>query len=250
MKKLLFIVFISLFLGCNSNNAWDCFQTSGEIVQQEFVLDTFTNIIVWDRVKLYISQGPKQKVVVQTGENLFNEIRVRVEDSILKISDRNSCNFVRDHETTKVYVTTPELRKIRNSSGLTVENIGPIRFEEIDLVAEDREEEDEFHIDGDFKMDQLDVGTLRVNANGLSTFYLSGKAHNGIFGLFDGDARIEAENFEVEDIQVFHRSTNKMIIFPTESVRGTIVSVGDVICKNRPPVVEVEELYSGKLIFE
>jgi len=250
MRHLIYIVVLSLFLGCNSDKAWDCFQTSGTIVQQEFELDTFTNIIVWDRVKLYISQGPKQKVVVQTGENLFNEIRVRVEDSILKISDRNSCNFVRDHETTKVFVTTPELTKIRNSSGLTVENIGPISFEELNLVSEDREEEDEFHIDGDFKLDQLDVGSLYVETNGLSTFKLKGKAGFCFFRIYDGDARIEAEELLVKNIRLFHRGTNNMILYPELSIEGVITGLGDVICKNRPPSVEVEELYTGKLIFE
>ena len=41
-----------------------------------------------------------------------------------------------------------------------------------------------------------------------------------------------------------------MVVNPIESIRGEIVSVGDVIAKNRPPVVEVEELFMGRLIFE
>ncbi|HBL79751.1 MAG TPA: DUF2807 domain-containing protein, partial [Aequorivita sp.] len=34
------------------------------------------------------------------------------------------------------------------------------------------------------------------------------------------------------------------------AIRGKIVSLGNVISKNRPAIVEVEELYRGKLIFE
>lgn len=252
MKNLFYIAILFLILSCDSENAPDCFQSAGDMVEEVYDVEGFNSIIVWDRVKLVLVEGPEKRVMVRSGKNLFNEIRVRVEDSILKVSDRNSCNFVRDiDEGTTVYVTAPvDTLHVRNSSGLTVENIGRITNVRLVLISEDREEEDEFHIDGDFNLNNLDVSTVVVNANGLSTFRLQGKSRNGIFGLFDGDARIEAEDLEVEAIQIFHRSTNKIICYPTESIRGTIVSVGDVIAKNRPPVVDVEELYSGKLIFE
>ena len=41
-----------------------------------------------------------------------------------------------------------------------------------------------------------------------------------------------------------------MIVNPQASIKGSIFGTGDVISVNRPPVVEVEELYTGRLIFE
>ena len=41
-----------------------------------------------------------------------------------------------------------------------------------------------------------------------------------------------------------------MIINPIESLRGSIRGTGDVISVNRPPIVEVEEYYTGQLLFE
>jgi len=252
MKNIFCILFLSLLFGCDSENAPDCFQSAGNLIDEVYDVDDFNQIIVWDRVKLVLVEGPEKRVMVRTGENLFNEIRVRVEDSILKVSDRNSCNFVREQdEGTTVFVTAPvDSLYVRNSSGLPVENIGRIKNIRLELISEDREEEDKFHIDGDFNLNNLDVSTVVVNANGLSTFRLSGRSNNAIFGLFDGDARIEAEYLDVGAVQLFHRSTNKIICNPRESIRGIIVSLGDVIAKNQPPIVEVEELYSGKLIFE
>jgi hypothetical protein len=239
-----------MIFGCDSENAWDCFQDSGEIIQEEFHLDGFKKIIVWNRVKLYISEGPVQQVVVETGSNLMNEIRVRVEDSILKVSDRNSCNYVRDYGLTKVYVTSPNIEEIRNSSGLAVESVGTISYFELELISEDPDLLGEFHKDGDFIMNDLDVNILRVNSNGLSRFYLKGKAFNAHFGAADGDVRIEAGELEVQNLFVSHRSTNKMIVYPIRSIRGQIRGLGDVIAKNQPPIVEVEELFTGRLIFE
>jgi len=251
MKKIVYIILVICCLGCDSENAWDCFQTTGDIVRQQYEVDEFNKIIIWNRVQLFVSQGNELKVEVESGENLLNEVRVRVEDSILKVSDRNSCNYTRDYDVTKVFVTYPkDSLEIRNSSGLTVTGQGPIELAKLVLISEDRMQADEFHIDGDFQFDNLDLGELEIEANGLSKFYLSGKVVSGTFALYDGDARIEAADLEVFNLFIFHRSTNNMIVHPINRIQGKLFSIGDVIAKNRPPFVDVEELFTGRLIFE
>lgn len=251
MKTYIYILISIFLIACSSENSPDCFQTDGKIIQKEIEFDSvFKRIIVFDRVKLYISQGRPQRVIVEAPENLMNEVNVRVEDSILKLKDNNSCNLFREFETTKVYVTAPDIDLIRNSSGSTVEDIGPIRFDRIELVSEDRELMDEFHIDGDFDLDELDTGGIVINANGVSTYRLKGKSRGLQVGVFDGDVRVEAGELITRSIGIFHRGTNKIICHPTDSLRGIITSIGDVIAKNRPPFVEVEETFRGRLIFE
>jgi hypothetical protein len=61
---------------------------------------------------------------------------------------------------------------------------------------------------------------------------------------------VEAANFEVQNLNIYHRSSNKMIVNPQQSIRGEIRSVGDVIAVFQPLVVEVEQFYTGRLIFE
>ncbi|MBW2936725.1 DUF2807 domain-containing protein [Aureisphaera sp. CAU 1614] len=252
MKNLFYISILFLIFGCDSENAPDCFQSAGDMLEEVYEVDDFNSIIVWDRVKLVLVEGPEKRVMVRSGKNLFNEIRVRVEDSILKVSDRNSCNFVRDiDEGTTVFVTVlADTLKIRNSSGLTVENIGRLKNHKIVLISEDQFEEDEFHIDGDFNLDNIDVSTIEILANGLSTFRLQGVARSVSYVLSDGDVRVEAEELITDKVFVSHRSTNKIIVYPVERISGVIQGIGDVISKNRPPFVKVEELYTGRLIFE
>ncbi|MCW8979944.1 MULTISPECIES: head GIN domain-containing protein [Altibacter] len=244
-----FICSLVFFFSCDSEKAPDCIQATGDIVSQTYDVDAFKRIIVWNRVQLFISQGP-QEVRVESGSNLIDEVLVRVEDSILKVSDRNSCNFVRDYGVTKVYVTAPDVEEIQNSSGLPVQNIGVIRFPVLTLVSEDPLREGVFHIDGDFIMRDLNVGSLLIRANGLSNFYLSGRAFNANFAAIDGDVRIEAEDFEIQNLVIFHRSTNLIRVRPMNSIQGKIVSLGNVYATNRPELVDVEELYQGRLIFE
>lgn len=244
------ISLLAIWSACDVVETPGCLTTEGDLVELQIEVPDFKRILVFKRVKLFVSQGPTTKVVVRTGENLIEEVSIRVEDSILKLSDRNSCNLLRDYDVTRVYVTAPNIEEIRNSSGLTIENIGPIRWANLALLAEDRESLDEFQIDGDFTLTDLDVGNLRLEANGVSTFRLQGRADNANFVLADGDVRIEAGDFLVDRVNFIHRGTNKMIIHPLIALRGSIRSVGDVISKNEPPVVEVEELFRGRLIFD
>ena len=249
MKNIVYIAFIFLFLGCSSDSSWDCIQKAGNIVQTEVAVPEFTKILVWERTKLFVQQGDIQKVVIESGENLMSDVEVSVTNGLLEIHNNNACNLVRDYGLTKVYVTTPNITEIRSSTGLAIESIGVLRFPNLSLLSEDHAIEDQYHVDGDFKLN-LEVENLIVTANGLSKIYLNGSANKAIMGLYSGDCRIYSEDLIVQNLTVYNRSTGPMVVNPQQSIKGQIVSLGDVISKNRPPIVEVEELYRGRLIFE
>ena len=248
MKRLLILLVLSIFLGCNSENAPDCFQKSGTIIEQEFEVEPFSEITVWEGVQLYIQEGETQKIVVKTGENLLNDIEIYVINDEVHLKNNNHCNYFRDYEITKIYITSPNITKIRNSSSFEIFSIGVLHYPELTLYSEDFLN-DQYHIDGYFNL-QLEVNKLTIVSNGFSNFTLSGTANQANFGLYASSTRIDAGDLLVQDLKIFHRSINKMIVNPQQSITGKIVSVGNVISKNHPTIVEVEELFQGKLIFE
>jgi len=249
MKKILILCSLFTLLGCDLEESLDCVQAAGDIVQEEFLLDEFRKILVFQRVELIVQKGPEQKVIVETGDNLINEVNLKVVDSTLFISDRNSCNLVRDFGITKVFVTSPNLKEIQNSSERTVRSIGVLEYERLDLISDDREDEDAFRSVGDFDVD-LKVDQLSVVSNGISEFYLRGRASFANIGIFSGDSRVEAADLDIGRLTIFHRGSNKVTVRPRLSIRGTITGLGDVVAKNRPDFIEVEELFRGRLIFE
>ena len=248
MKKI-FILFITvLFVSCDSDSALDCFQAAGSIISVEMTVDTFDKITVWERTQLFISEGNEQKVIIETGENLLNDIEVVVEDGRLNVYNNNGCNLVRDYAITKIYVTSPNITEIRSSTAFSIESIGVLGYPNLRLLSEDQGNEDFYHTDGDFNL-SLNVDSLVVVANGLSAFYLDGVANSTQYGLYGGDCTIQAQNLIAEHVNLFHRSTSDMVVNPQQSLTGRIVSLGDVISKNRPDIVDVETPYKGKLIF-
>lgn len=249
MKRISFLLLIMIsFLGCDSDRGLNCFQTAGDIIQEEFDVSNFTKVVVYERVQLIIEQGDDQRVVVETGANLLNDIELSVSDNRLEIINNNGCNVVRDYGITKVFITVPNLNEIRNSSGIEIKSIGKLVFPSVRLLSDDADNIDQFHIDGDFDL-HLESNYVEISASGISNFNLKGTANRAYFAFYSGDARLDASDFIVKDLSIYHRGTNKMIVHPIDRLEGKILNSGNVYSENRPAIVDVEALYRGRLIF-
>jgi len=249
MKKTVFLILGLILLSCNGENVPDCFQNAGDIIEKEFTVDTFTQITVFERIELIVTEAQVQKVIVQTGEYLMNDIDVRVEDGRLKLYNNNGCNLTRDYGITKVFVSAPNLTQIRNSSGLTVSNQGVLNYDSLELVSEDFNTTEEFHTDGNFSLD-VNCNRLEITVNNLSSCFISGQVETLIVGFYSGDARFEGRNLIAQNVTIFQRSSNDMVINAQQSIAGEIRSTGDVILVNTPPTVDIEQFYTGQLLFE
>lgn len=249
MKKLIFLFFGIVLWSCDSEDANDCFQKAGAITSEEIVLESFDEILVYDKIKLFVEQGESQKVVVETGENLRNEVSAKVINGQLILRNENDCNFVRDFNITKVYVTVPDLTYLRHAGNLMIESVGTLRLNELWLVSENQDKDIEVYTNGDFKLD-IEVKNFRITSDNYSHFFLSGSVENfdGFFAA--GDSRLEARDLVVQHYDLLHRGTNKLIINPQQSLKADLFSYGDIISVNRPANVDVTEHFEGRLIFE
>lgn len=251
IKKLGYIVLLLTVLGCDSEDANDCLQTAGKMVEVEFAVEEFTKVRNESDVSMIIKQGPEQKVILRTGENLLNDIDVFVVDGILAARNSNSCNLFRDYNITQLIVTAPNLTEIMNTSQFDVRSEGILNFPNLRLLSTTRVgvEVPNFKKSGNFYLD-LNCDNLFISANGQSVFEIRGSATGLDLNFTDELNRFEGREFIVQDIDVLHRSANKVIVNPQQSLMGIITGTGDLISVNRPPVVEIEERYTGKLIFE
>lgn len=248
IKKLLYISLSLFVFACSSEDAPDCFQTAGSVIQQEFVVSEFNKILVNRDVELIIKEGPNYQVIVEVGENLMNDIVIEVNDNKLEITDNNGCNLIRDYISAKVYVTTPILTEIRNSSQYTVSSNGVLSYPKLELIAEDFVSPDSFAV-GDFKM-ELQSQEIRINSNNLASFYLKGQTEVLNIAFYAGDGRFHGEGLIAQHVEVFHRGSNDMLVNPQQSLTGELRGTGDLISVNEPPTVEVEQFYIGEIVFQ
>jgi len=247
MKYYIYILITVCMLSCNSESANDCFQNSGNSIQEEFIVIAFEKILVNRDVELILKEGPDVKVIVETGKNLMNDVVVEVVNNELRLTDNNSCNFVRDYVSTKVYVTAPNITHIRSSTQYDISSDGILNYNSLRLFSENFNAVGTFTI-GDFRL-QVNSQNLRIASNNISSFYISGQTNDLYVNFFSGLGRFQGENLVAQQVEIFHRGSNDMIVNPQLSLIGELRGTGDLISLNTPPMIEVEELYTGRLIF-
>ncbi|WP_342039453.1 head GIN domain-containing protein [Cellulophaga fucicola] len=246
---ILYTLTLVLMYGCNSENVSDCFQNAGDIIKEEIIVDEFTAITVFENSALVLKEGPIQKVEVETGEYLRNDINAEVVDGRLLLTNTNGCNFTRDYGLTTFYVTAPNITSIRSSTGLGITSDGVLSYSNLSLLSEDFGNPEADFTTGSFNL-ELSGTKVSIVSNGAAYFQLKGTAESLNVVFAAGDSRLNAENLIAKNVSVNHRSSNDMLVNPQESISGTIKGVGDVISYNKPAVVDVEVLYKGKLIFK
>lgn len=249
MKKIIYSLIVVLLLSCNGENVPDCFQNSGDIIQQEFSVANFTEITVLERIELIIKEAPNHSVVVETGEYLMNDIEVNVQNGKLVIKNNNSCNLTRDYGLTKVFVMAPNITKIRSSTSLPIRSDGVLNYNAIELRSEDVTNTEVTHTDGIFDLN-VNCNTMLVVVNNLSSVFIEGNVNDINIQFVSGDSRFEGRHLIAENINIFHRGTNDIIVNPQQSLTANLVSTGNVIAVSTPPELDVQEQYTGRVIYE
>lgn len=247
MKRLIYIFVLLLIVSCNSENAGDCFQTTGTTIQQEINVSVFNKILVNRDIELIIKEGIEQKVIIETGKNLLNDVEAVVEDGKLILTDNNTCNYVRDYGVTKVYVTSPNVIEIRSSTQYDISSDGVLTYPSLAIFSEDYNAPDSF-TSGNFRL-QIDNANFSLVFNNLSNCFVSGKTDNLNISFAAGISRFEGANLVAQNVVFWNRSSNDIIVNPKQSLIGRITGTGHVISVTRPPVVDVQEVYKGRLIF-
>lgn len=236
-----------MLVACDSENANDCFQTAGNTIQEFREVPEFSRILVNRDITLIVEEADEYAVLIETGSNLLNDVSALVVNDQLILTDDNTCNFVRDFGITKITVFTPTLTEIRTSTQYETTSNGILNFENLTLISESFNMPGTFTV-GDFRL-SIAAENIDIAANGLSSYFLDGTVNNLRVRFFAGAGRFEGRNLIAQNVDIFHRGGNDMVVNPQQSIIGQIVSTGDVIAINQPPNVEVEVLFTGQLIF-
>ncbi|WP_241507319.1 head GIN domain-containing protein [Aquimarina sediminis] len=249
MIRFIVILGTLFLLGCNSENASDCFQRTGTLVTKEIFVSDFTRILVNPNIEVILKEGETTSVVVETGDNLINEVTAVVEGDRLILSDTNDCAFFRDFNQTKIYVTATNLTEIRSATQFSISSDGVLTYPSLNLLSEDFTEDTGGTTTGVFNV-KVNAERIVVVGNNIASFFIEGTTESLNVNFASGTGRFEGKNLVAQNVTVFHRGTNKIIVNPRQSIKGEIRSTGNVISANKPAVVEVEEFFTGKLIFQ
>ncbi|MCU0349225.1 MAG: DUF2807 domain-containing protein [Flavobacterium sp.] len=245
MKKYtLYFLLLILIEGCGISE--DCFKGNGNSVTQVFPLEGFTKVKVYDGVGLSIKEGPNYEVKIVTNDKILDQIHVAVQGDMLVVKDNSTCNIARDYGQTTVYVTAPNLVEIHSKTNQDIRSDGVLNYGLLRLFSI---EDAEGTGTGDFFIHLQTNGQLVVESNSLTNFHVQGNCGELLLNFYFGNGRFNGENFISQNISIFHRGSNDMIVHPMEKIDGTLLSTGNVQLRNIPTIIDVEELFTGRLIY-
>ena len=240
---------LEMLISCEKPS--DCFESTGNSISKVYEVieaNHFNKIYVYKGVGLVVKQGTEWKVEVFTGDNLLDNVSVEFKgNQSIHLKDNSSCNWTRAYGQIQFHITTPPLESLDiistteqdiNSEGVLTHGI--LRLISIDLG--------EGAGTNDFHMQVNNFQTVIEN-NNVSRYYVSGQTNEALLNFYDGNGRIQAENLIAKRIKVFHRGYNDMIVHPVDSIYGKMVSTGNIVLRNVPQKVSVQELYQGRVIY-
>lgn len=225
----------------------DCFKGNGTPIIQTFPFENFTKIKVHDGIGLVVKEGPNYEVKIAAPSSILDNIEVQLDGNMLVVKDRSTCNIARDYGQTVVYVTTPFLEEIHSKTEQDILSDGVLTFPELKLYSVDISDGAGT---GDFRL-KLDTQLLYIESNNVSNFYVSGQTNQLIVFFSWGNGIFNGGSLIADHINVSHRGSNDIALYPTQSVSGDIFSTGNVVLKNRsilPP--NVTQHFTGRLIIE
>lgn len=246
MKKILYILLLIFTTSCGISE--DCFKGNGNRVTQNYPVADFTKIKVYSGVGLVVKEGENYEVKIETSDNILDEIEVTLQDDMLVVKDNSSCNITRDYGLTTVYVTAPNIEELHSKTDQEIKSEGVLHYPILRLFA--MGDDGDGSGTGNFYIDFESTGQLVVETNTNTNYTLKGNANEVFLNFYFGDGRFFGENFEAETIKVFHRGSNDMVVFPLQRIEGQLLSTGNLILKNTPSEVEVEELFTGRVVYE
>ena len=248
MKKTFFLLtFLLVFISCEKPS--ECYESTGDMVTRTIPVNPFSRIKVYRGIAVVIMQGSEYKVEIKSGSNLIDNVSVTQNDNQLVFKDNTTCNWLREYGQTTVYVTTPNLEEIYSKTERNISSNGILTFPILKIYALDKNADGEDASGtGDFYL-SINNSQLVIENNNVSRYFISGATNSAIFNFWAGDGRIDASDLIIQNMNVYHRGSNDMIVRPIQSITGKMVSTGDIILKNNPPIVDVQQLYQGHVIY-
>jgi len=249
MIKYIFL-FISILIlsSCDLEATKDCLKGAGNTEARNLNISDLERIIIRENIRLEITDSDIDELTAECGKNHLDQLEIIQNENEFEFKVNELCTTGFSEAPIVLKLKSSRLNYVRNSSQFEVVSTNVLKFENLSLISEDFNDSDALNL-GNFKV-KVDNERVNIVGNGISDFEISGITQLFNFMTASGSGTILARDLEAEAITFSHRSFRDAIVNPGKSLKGEIRSSGNLISTKKPPLVEVEEFYTGKLIYE
>ena len=163
-----------------------------------------------------------------------------MEGGVLTFRNDNSCNWAREYGTTKIQISTPDLKQIIYEGGATIKSVNTLVFDTLSIDSKDSS--------GDYILDIVS-NELNITTKRISNFYITGTVNDLNLDFQTGDGRFYGKDLIAQNVFFYQNGTNDIMVYPVQTLEGIIDRYGNVIYYNAPiNPPKVEKYSKGKLI--
>lgn len=213
--------------GCKKDNMCDCIKSTGTVVSEKRSLGDFSSLEVRKNVIVTLYQDTINYVEVEAGSNLIDLVRTEVNDGILKITNDNTCNWVRSYDIevhARVHLKNISLIEHYGSEEINCGNT--LKGDFIDVYENNSAD---IHLN----LDIVQVYARQMIGGG--DIYLTGRCRflytfGGSFGYIYGKDMLS------DSVLVDHRGTGDIHVSPITWMKVNIEDRGNVYYSGSPAV--------------
>ena len=237
------VLFIYMLInsGCEKSAVCDCFKGTGKDITEIRTATPFHSVDLNNKTDLHYHRDSVFRITVTAGENLINKLTTTIENGILKIDNKNKCNWVRDFENKfSVDIYAPSIEKLE-----VHESSGNIYFD--DTMSIEKFLFESWGSTGDYYL-KLNCGTVTLALQtGSASMYAEGKI--GVGYLWNsGGGRFDALKLKADDIYATNIGMNDVLLYPEKRFEGVIKFSGNIYYKGNPPLKQLQDQGSGEFI--
>jgi hypothetical protein len=232
-NKFLFLFILLLPLFMQSCLLSPSIKGNGDVQQEERNVDNFNEIKASRGVNVYLSQGEETRVLVRADENLLDVIETEVigDELIIRSTAR-----VRNAESFKVFVTSPEYESIKSSAGSNV-------YSETEIVSDNLKVSASSGANITLEINSRD---LEVSASSGSNVRLEGLARECSAHASSG-ANIKAEDLKTKNAELKVSSGANTWISVDNDLKAEASSGGNIFYGGEPSQTSINKSSGGNV---
>ncbi len=216
---LLFLLTTSFASGCMMGPG---VRGNGHIVKEERNIKAFNEIQVSGAYTVYLTQGNKEKLIIEADENLMDLIITKVVDGKLRIYNKED---FRSPKKMDIYLTFVDIDEIALSGAVEIEGMNKFTLNELSLDVSGAAE-----IFLDVELKELDA-----ELSGASEFEIRGLAKEVDIEI-SGASELDASDFEVEEMSIEISGAADAKVFATEHLEISASGASNIKYRGNPSI--------------
>ncbi len=203
---------------------------SGNVIRQDRPLPEFTRIEVGSAFTVILTQGEPSSVIVETDDNLKDEIHTLVNKGTLQINSGS----IKNPTSLKAYVTAPDIREIELSGAARLISKGVLELPSLRLVATGASR-------ANIEINTQELSTL---ASGASRLTLRGSASNHNSEV-SGASSVNAMMLRTITTNTSTSGASKISVFAKNKISADVTGAGVLTYFDNPDIKKLRQ--TGKI---